>query len=135
MDQALDHLVRARARNRCEYCSAPQNSLRFAFAIDHIIARQHRGETAEYNLALACGRCNSHKGPNIAGIDPLSSTMCRLFNPRTDAWHEHFRISGPRIQGLTDVGRTTVDVLAFNDDHRLVWRQSLIDDGAWPSGE
>ena len=55
----------------CEYCRLPQAASRIVrFHIEHIIARQHGGRSEPDNLALACGFCNFHKGPNIAGIDP-----------------------------------------------------------------
>jgi hypothetical protein len=60
------------------------------FQIDHIIARKHGGGSAEDNLAFACFYCNTHKGPNIAGIDPVSREVVRLFHPRRDVWKEHF---------------------------------------------
>jgi len=40
------------------------------FHVDHIIAKQHVGETDDpARLALACNRCNAHKGPNLTGVD------------------------------------------------------------------
>jgi 5-methylcytosine-specific restriction endonuclease McrA len=60
------------------------------FQIDHIIARQHAGTSDEQNLALACIHCNRFKGPNIAGLDPETGELVRLFHPRTDKWADHF---------------------------------------------
>jgi hypothetical protein len=65
------------------------------FPIDHIIARQHGGSTTLDNLALSCLHDNTHKGPNIAGIDPLTRRITRLFNPRRDKWERHFQWDGP----------------------------------------
>jgi 5-methylcytosine-specific restriction endonuclease McrA len=91
MDQALRSLVRRRAGDVCEYCRLPQSSSRFVrFYIEHIIARQHGGPSETGNLALACGYCNHHKGPNIAGLDPVSGQLVPLFNPRRDRWSDHF---------------------------------------------
>ena len=100
--------------------------------IDHVIAEQHRGPTTLENLALACFYCNNHKGPNIAGIDPVTSVMCRLFHPRQDDWEEHFAWTGPHLLGLTAIGRTTIEVLAINIRHRLAHRQALIEEGVFP---
>ena len=132
MDKALEQQVRARAKDRCEYCRVPQSSSRLTFPIDHVIARQHGGPTAAENLALCCGRCNLSKGPNIAGLDPHTRQLTRLFNPRADVWPEHFRYDGPVIVGLTDVGRTTVAVLAMNQPYQMAARQALIDEGVFP---
>jgi hypothetical protein len=91
MDQALRSLVRRRVGDVCEYCRLPQASSRFVcFHVEHIIARQHRGSSHEDNLALSCGYCNYHKGPNIAGLDPETGQLVPLFNPRRNRWSDHF---------------------------------------------
>jgi hypothetical protein len=129
MVQSLDQLIRERAGNRCEYCHAPQRFSRLTFSIDHVVARQHGGATVESNLALACPFCNRHKGPNIAGLDPLTGQIIRLFNPRLDAWDDHFRWNGLTVAALTDVARTTISVLAMNHPAQLAIRNSLIEEG------
>ena len=95
------------------------------FHVEHIIARQHRGSDADSNLALACHFCNRHKGPNVAGLDPATGVLTRLFNPRTDVWSHHFRIERGRIIGLTPVGRTSVEVLQMNRLDRVRLRGEL----------
>lgn len=132
MDRELEQAVRARARDACEYCRLPQSARRLKFPIDHVIAQQHRGPTSSENLALCCGRCNRHKGPNLAGIDPLTGLMVRLFHPRTDLWPDHSRWDGPFIAGLTDVGRTTLEVLNMNHPEDVAIRQELIVNGDFP---
>jgi len=72
-----------------------------------------------------CFRCNSHKGPNLAGWDEKSGVV-RLFNPRRDLWAEHFRWSGPRLTGKSLVGRTTVNVLCMNRPEIVQLRESWI---------
>jgi hypothetical protein len=81
------------------------------------------------NLALACHRCNLHKGPNLTGIDPLTKSVVSLFHPRTDEWREHFALMGVRIEGLSGIGRATVQVLAMNDARRLELRTELLASG------
>ncbi|HWB14228.1 MAG TPA: HNH endonuclease signature motif containing protein [Pirellulales bacterium] len=49
-------VIQAKARRAafcCEYCKLPQSAYRFRFPVDHIIARQHFGETTFGNLGLA----------------------------------------------------------------------------------
>ena len=60
MSEALDGRVRKRAGNRCEYCRVPAEISAFAFPLDHIIARQHGGETTYENLALSCPHDSGH---------------------------------------------------------------------------
>lgn len=78
------------------------------------------------NLALACHRCNLHKGPNLSGVDPLTGRVETLFHPRSNQWHEHFAFQGPLIEGLTPCGRATAEVLVLNDARRLELRQELL---------
>ena len=107
----------------------PQAAHVLTFPIDHVIARQHGGETVDSNLALSCTRCNSYKGPNIAGLDPATGELTRLFHPRSDNWPDHFRIAGPSIEGQTAIGRTTVTLLQFNHADSLALRAELIAEG------
>jgi hypothetical protein len=116
MDATVRDFVRRRAGHRCEYCLLKQEHLPFAtFHVEHIIPRKHGGDDNPANLALACDRCNAHKGANFTGIDPETGAIIVLFNPRTHDWEEHFRLSDSTIVGLTAVGRTTVRVLKGKD--------------------
>jgi hypothetical protein len=124
--RALARSVLERARECCEYCRIPQFALPLPFQIDHIIAEQHEGESVLENLALACPHCNRYKGPNIAGRDPDSGELVRLFHPRSDVWDDHFQFNGARIIGKTAVGRATVQVLAMNADEALRFRAQLV---------
>jgi hypothetical protein len=135
MDKATERMVRLRAGEYCEYCRLPELCSKLKFTIDHIRAKQHGGSDEAENLALSCGYCNRHKGPNIAGIDPASGQMTRLFNPRSDSWTEHFTWDGPRINRVTAMGRTTVVVLALNSREQLSIRQALLDEGDFSSVE
>ena len=97
-----------------------------------VVPRKHGGLTVENNLALACFYCNRYKGPNIAGIDPDTRLLSRLFDPRKDAWERHFRWHATRIEGLTEIGRTTIDVLRLNHPEILLVREALRDEGVFP---
>jgi hypothetical protein len=126
MDESLRRWVRDRAGNRCEYCGLLQQQAPFAsFHIDHVIPRQHGGTDDPSNLALACFRCNLHKGPNLTGIDPVTGTVVRLFNPRQDIWSAHFALHDVQIIGLTPIGRATVHVLNMNAADRIQLRAKL----------
>ncbi|MBX7073389.1 MAG: HNH endonuclease [Pirellulales bacterium] len=126
MDPALRKLVRDRAKRCCEYCLlAQEDSLFVSFHVEHIVPRKHGGADEPDNLALACVHCNLHKGPNLAGIDPLSADLTRLFHPRKDSWIEHFSIDQDVIVGRTAIGRTTVAVLNMNGSHQVELRRLL----------
>lgn len=126
MDEVTKALVRARAGDRCEYCHSRQaDEPFFRFQIEHVIPKQHGGADDPGNLALACPHCNLHKGPNLAGLDPLDGMLTPLFNPRTQAWDDHFAVRGPLVIGLTAVGRATVRVLNMNDRVRVELRYTV----------
>lgn len=95
MSSKLYQLVRNRANDCCEYSGMPQSCDVVMFEIDHVIPRKAGGPTTEQNLALACFACNNHKGPNLAGIDPLGdpTTAVQLFHPR--------KADGPTISNGT----------------------------------
>src|SRR5512135_536754 len=114
MDRRLQAAVRLRAEGRCEYCHFPEAFARLPFQVDHIIPEKHQGPTTLENLALSCFSCNTCKGPNLAGLDPQTGELTRLFHPRRDRWEGHFRWEGPVLFGLTAVGRVTVQVLRIN---------------------
>src|SRR5439155_16688151 len=111
---------------RCEYCRLLQSDSPFrTFHIDHIRARKHGGIDDPSNLALACDRCSLHKGYNLTGIDPETEQIAPLFNPRTQAWKDHFRSDAARIAGITATGRATVAVCEMNSARRLRLRSEL----------
>jgi hypothetical protein len=121
--------VRQRANGRCEYCRLPQEATTVPFEIDHIVSRKHGGRTIASNLAVACWYCNSFKGSDISGLDPLTKKLVRLFNPRRHKWGYHFRYEAAKLVGLTPIGRTTVRVLQINCDEALPLRESLMAEG------
>lgn len=128
MDRELERLVGDRAEGHCEYCRLPTLEwLRFQF--DHIIAEKHHGPTDKDNLALSCFHCNSFKGPNISGVDPLTGKITRLFHPRRDAWDKHFEWNGVLLVGRSPIGRTTIDVLRINHPRMVQLRRVLREEG------
>jgi HNH endonuclease len=134
MSRVSRHLaasVALRSKHRCEYCRLPQEATQTPFHPDHIISIKHGGKASSGNLAWTCFYCNSYKGPCVAGYDPESGRLTRLFNPREDLWNEHFRWRGSAIIGVTAIGRTTILVLNLNHPDRLRLRNQLIVEG-WP---
>lgn len=104
----------------------------FPHQIDHVISRKHGGTAHADNLALACYLCNRFKGSDIASIVPNTNELVRLFHPRQDRWGEHFRIAGPVLEPLSDIGSATAYLLRFNSPARVVERQGLQALGRYP---
>ncbi len=114
----LDERVRAAVRHRCGYCLSPQQLVMARLEIEHLIPLAQGGTSDESNLWLACPLCNRYKSDKTTALDPLTSSVVPLFNPRTQTWSEHFCWSddGQRILGLTAVGRATAAALHLADD-------------------
>lgn len=129
MTGGLSQFVRKRAAGRCEYCRLPQDSSSIPFEIDHIIPRKHHGPTVASNLAYSCWYCNSFKGSDLAGLDPLTKKLTRLFHPRRHRWTWHFRWAGPVLVGRTAIGRVTIQVLQINCESAVELRESLMAEG------
>ncbi len=128
---ALRRLVNERAGGYCEYCRLHQDVSPYTHEVDHIVARKHGGQTVAENLALSCLACNRRKGSDLTTIDPITAVIVTLFDPRTQAWGDHFSLRGATIEGLTPSGRGTVFLLAFNRTDRLTQRAMLLREGLY----
>lgn len=122
----LRQAVAERARHRCEYCLYPRVAAFLTFEIEHIIAEKHSGQTVSENLALACPHCNRAKGTDLGSLDPITKLLTPFYNPRTQAWREHFALQGAEIIPLTPEGRVTVAILQLNEPDRMAERQRLL---------
>ena len=127
IDTQTRQAVRVRAEHRCEYYRLPEWANPIPFHIEHIRAKQHGGDDHIENLALACDRCNLHKGPNLTGIDPESNAVTALFQPREQAWPDHFTSDGSLIVGKTAIGRTTLTLLQMNAPRQRQLREAISD--------
>lgn len=116
--------VSARSHAVCEYCKIPEYLSPVEFEIDHILAQQHGGLSVLVNLAWACAKCNSYKGPNMASMDPQSGEPSYLFNPRKDDWHVHFSMRDGLIVPRTNKGGATLYLLKMNDPDWIMLRRA-----------
>ena len=108
--------IAERARYLCEYCRCPESHSLSTFAVEHIHPLGDGGPDEEDNLANSCLGCNGFKGLATTGIDPLTGEEVRLYNPRLDAWAEHFAWSEDTLTviGQTPIGRATIERLRLN---------------------
>lgn len=116
ISKALRASVSAEARYRCGYCLAQESVIGAAMEIEHIIPESLGGPTEEANLWLACSPCNDRKGDRIAGLDPETREVVRIFDPRLQLWNDHFSWSpdSERMLGRTPAGRATIVMLDLN---------------------
>ena len=133
MTPALRDQVRQRAGDRCEYCRLPQACTTLPHEADHIRSQKHHGPTTPDNLCWACARCNNFKGSDVSSYDPATNELGPLFNPRTDAWDDHFGWHGPMLFGRTEIGRATIELLQINLQDRVEHRRLLNEVGMWSS--
>jgi len=93
--------------------------------VDHIVAEKHDGLTVAENLALACALCNKRKGTDLTTIDPQTSLITPLFNPRKDRWEQHFRIETGTLIAMSPSARVTIKLLNLNDPQLVEIRRLL----------
>lgn len=134
ISRELRVLVRARARDRCEYCHSPQALIMGRLQIDHVLPLAKGGENEKENLCLACELCNQHKWTQTEAPDPQTGIVVNLFNPRNQRWDEHFVWSadGSRVIGVTPIGRATVEALRLNTELAQTVRRNWIVAGWHP---
>jgi hypothetical protein len=119
--------VAGRAFHRCEYCHAPEVLFNFPFEVEHIRPLGLGGVSSDENLALACRSCNVFKGDRVEAVDEVSGRTVPLFDPRLQAWPDHFEITDSgAISGLTDIGRVTVIQLNMNTESQVRARQAWL---------
>lgn len=126
MDSLTRETIRRRAGQCCEYCRLPDEFSNLPFHVEHIVAIVHEPNHHESNLAWACPHCNAHKGPNLTTIDPATGVKVDLFNPRVEAWDDHFAMQSYQIIGLTPIGRGTAQLLKMNAPLRIELRREVI---------
>ena len=129
ISKAARKLIASRANFRCEYCRKPEIIANFGFHVEHIIGRQHGGTDRLSNLAYACSWCNWKKGPNIATILFEGGDLLPLFNPRTNIWHEHFKVEEGLLIEKTDIAKGTIKLLAMNTVELILERKALAEAG------
>lgn len=120
--------------HRCGYCLMTEANTGIPMTVDHIIPVSKGGGSILANLWLACYRCNEFKANRTGAEDPITGEIVPLFNPRTQAWAEHFAWSpdGTHIIGLTAIGRATVVALRMNDALRVAARWRWVSVGWHP---
>jgi hypothetical protein len=86
-------------------------------------------EAAENTGEIIRHQCQCWVNANIAGVDPHSGQLVRLFHPRQDRWSEHFQWQGASLLGKTPIGRVTIQVLAMNAHDQQIVREELLQEG------
>ena len=102
--------------------------------LEHILPKPSGGQSVEENLWLSCRLCNEAKGVLTEAVDPKSGVLVTLFNPRTQAWADHFTWTedGTIILGRSPTGRATVEALSLNSDLRVRARAIWVEAGWHP---
>ncbi|MBD1808873.1 HNH endonuclease [Microcoleus sp. FACHB-SPT15] len=129
--------VRIQAKNQCGYCRSLQKYVLGVLEIEHIIPKALGGTDDEENLWLSCRLCNSFKGIQTHGQDPIMNRKAKLFNPRQQKWSRHFAWTNndTHIMGQTACGRATVLALQLNNAYAVTVRQAWVSVGWHPPTE
>lgn len=111
----------------CEYCLHPESYSTDYYHFDHIISLFEGGKNELNNIARSCGRCNILKNQQIHAFDPVTGKIFPFYNPRKDIWTEHFQWSDDEllVYGLSEIGRTTIEVFQLNREHLINLRKVL----------
>lgn len=131
--EELRQQVVERARRCCEYCQA-QRDIILRLDVDHIVPLSGGGKTELDNLCLACKSCNGHKHQAQTVTDPETGDEVPLYNPRVQAWIEHFAWNedNTTLIGRTPTGRATIARLKINDIEFVKVRQRWVAAGWHP---
>lgn len=100
--------------------------------MEHILPRSQGGRNDRSNLAASCYRYNEFKGVKTDATDPETGQLVPLFNPRTQAWRDHFAWvnSGIHVIEVTSPGRAIVIALWLNNEN-VVEARSLWIEFSW----
>lgn len=138
MNSPTRQAVFRRANHRCEYCQTARRLIGMPLVIDHVLPTSLGGTDTFENTCAACYRCNEFKGARTHGLDPATSELVPLYDPRRLEWHDHFDWAngGTHIIGTTPTGRATVITLRLNNEYLVESRQLWLGSG-WhpPSGQ
>ena len=129
--------LKQQSRNRCGYCRSSVLITGQPLTVEHLTPTSQGGSSEEDNLWLSCRRCNEHKGAQTHAVDTEADEPVPLFNPRRQAWQEHFAWSedGTRVMGLTPPGRTTVSALNMNHEDIVSARRLWVAVGWHPPND
>ncbi len=135
--EAVRERVRSAAGNRCGFCRSSQQFVMARLEVEHIVPRSRGGTDDEANLWLSCPLCNRAKASQVSAVDPASGQSVSLYNPRTQAWGEHFAWSadGAHVIGTTATGRATVEALRMNNPLAVEVRRNWVCAGWHPPEE
>lgn len=113
--------VARRAGYRCEYCHAPESFFPHRLCLDHVVPESRGGPTSHANLALCCYGCQFQKLAFQFALEPTTGRKTLLFHPRRQRWYRHFRWSADclHLNGITRVGRATIERLALNNPRQV----------------
>ena len=134
MNKSLRKRVKERARYLCEYCLSPERFCPAYYEGDHITPVSVGGEGTFENFANACGGCNNNKSNATQAIDPVIGQLVPLYNPRMHIWEDHFSWNDTYtlMQGLSPIGRATIEKLKLNREEVVNLRTLLILVGLHP---
>jgi hypothetical protein len=114
--------VRARARERCEYCLMHQSLQGATFHVDHVLPEAQGGTSELENLVLACPGCNLRKSDRVGALDPETGPLVPFFHLRSMNWADHFAFMGHQVLGKSATGRAVIVALDLNHPRRLIIR-------------
>lgn len=99
---------------KCAYCECNLTEESKYMEVEHFEDKHSTPEKVVLwdNLLPACKRCNGHKSDHNVRLHPI-------INPCIDEPREHLKLHLYRLQGKTQIGKETIEVINLNDTERL----------------
>lgn len=94
------------------------------FHIEHVTPRVQGGANDSRNLALACPSCNLHKADRTSGPNSSIGGVVPFFNPRLQAWNDHFEWNEYTLVAKSEIGRVTILAFDLNHERRIKIRRA-----------
>lgn len=113
------------SNGKCAYCECSITEESKYMEVEHFLYKKsYQDNVVEWsNLLPSCKRCNLKKSKHDAIAEPILNPY--IIDPKI-----HFRVHYYRIKGITDIGKSTVDVLDLNNSDRLVLKRYEIGNAA-----
>lgn len=114
------------SKGLCEYCKSPKDFSIDLFSFDHIIPLAIGGKSVLANIAYSCSACNTYKSFKVSGFD--KDEEISFYHPRLQKWSDHFSWNKDytKIEGITSIGKVTVEHLRLNRKELINFRRILV---------
>ncbi len=126
-NKSYKKVLRVEFNRQCIYCRRPEFYKYEAFGVEHYKPKEIFPELEwDYdNLFYACNSCNSRKGDSWSTKTQLLDNVF-IPNPCEHIMFEHLKFNGATVKLRSKAGIYTDELLDFNDDVSVSFRETII---------